>query len=222
MSKMNNKIEEVKIPDGFVVFISGVPGVGKTTISYELLKKHMEFRIVQETDLIREVLRGYNDYLTEKFDNKIGFAFDEIEITDYTKLFNYEEAMQQCIIMKKSFENIVFRQQRKGISSIINGVHIIPEVMDGLAGNNNIIYVNLYINNEEEIYNRLLNRNPMSYMLNHVPFIFQTNVDLDMSVRKLTQKAAHVFHTIDVTSLSLEETIAEIMARIDLRVKNIN
>lgn len=30
MSKMNNKIEEVRIPDGFVVFISGVPGVGKT------------------------------------------------------------------------------------------------------------------------------------------------------------------------------------------------
>ena len=58
MSKMNNKIEEVRIPDGFVVFISGVPGVGKTTISYELLKKRAEFRIVQETDLIREVLRG--------------------------------------------------------------------------------------------------------------------------------------------------------------------
>ena len=27
------------VPDGFIVFISGVPGVGKTTTSYELLKK---------------------------------------------------------------------------------------------------------------------------------------------------------------------------------------
>ena len=222
MSKMNSKIEEVKIPDGFVVFISGVPGVGKTTISYELLKKRMEFRIVQETDLVREVLRGYNDYLAQNFEDKLNSVFDKIEITDYTKLFNYEEAMQQCVIMRKSFENIVFRQQRKGISSIINGVHIIPEVMNGIAGNNNIIYVNLYINSEEEIYNRLLSRNPTSYMLNHVPLIFQTNVDLDMSVRKLSQRVAHVFHTIDVTSLSPEETIAEIMNCIDLRVKNIS
>lgn len=222
MSKMNNKIEEVRIPDGFVVFISGVPGVGKTTISYELLKKRAEFRIVQETDLIREVLRGYNDYLTEKFEDKLSFIFNEIEITDYTKLFNYEEAMQQCTIMKKSFENIVFRQQRKGISSIINGVHIIPEVMNGIAGNNNIIYINLYINNEEEIHSRLLSRNPTSYMLKHVPLIFQTNVDLDRSVRKLSQKEVYVFHTIDITSLSPEETIAEIMHCIDLRVKNMN
>lgn len=222
MSKMNNKIEKIKIPDGFVVFISGVPGVGKTTISYELLKECMEFRIVQETDLIREVLRGYNDYLTEKFQNNLNFILDGIEITDYTKLLNYGEAMQQCTIMKKSFENIVFRQQRKGVSSIINGVHIIPEVMNGIAGNNNIIYINLYINNEKELYNRLLSRNPMSYMLNHVPLIFQTNVDLDKSVRKLSQKEVYVFHSIDVTSLSPEETIAEIMHCIDLRVKNIN
>ena len=37
---MQNKInQELIIPDGLIVFISGVPGVGKTTISYEILKK---------------------------------------------------------------------------------------------------------------------------------------------------------------------------------------
>ena len=221
MSKNDDKMKEVKIPDGFIVFLSGVPGVGKTTISYQLLKNYMEFRIVQETDLIRETLRGYNDYLENRFGDKLSFV-DEIEIADYTKLFSYEEAKQQCIIMKKSFENIVFRQQRKGISSIINGVHIVPEVMDGLASNNNIIYVNLYINNEEEIYNRLLNRNPMTYMLNHISLIFQTNVDLNMSVHKLSQKAAHVFHTIDVTALSPEETIDKIIKCIHLRIEHTN
>ena len=221
MSKNDDKMKEVKIPDGFIVFLSGVPGVGKTTISYQLLKNYMEFRIVQETDLIRETLRGYNDYLENRFGDKLSFV-DEIEIADYTKLFSYEEAKQQCIIMKKSFENIVFRQQRKGISSIINGVHIVPEVMDGLASNNNIIYVNLYINNEEEIYNRLLNRNPMTYMLNHISLIFQTNVDLNMSMHKLSQKAAHVFHTIDVTALSPEETIDKIIKCIYLRIEHTN
>ena len=32
------------IPDNLVIFISGVPGMGKTTISYEMLKKYEKFR----------------------------------------------------------------------------------------------------------------------------------------------------------------------------------
>ena len=45
-----------------ILLISGVPGAGKTTISYELLKKMDYFRIVQETDILREIIRGYNDF----------------------------------------------------------------------------------------------------------------------------------------------------------------
>lgn len=221
MSKINSKVEKVKIPDGFVVFISGVPGVGKTTISYELLKKRSEFKIVQETDLVREILRGYNDYLLDELNNHLQ-PIDKIEITGYNKLLSYDEAKQQCIIMKKSFENILLRQQRKRISSIINGVHVIPEIMDGLAENYNVIYINLYINNESEIYNRLLNRNPESYMLDYIPLIYQTNIDLYLSMRKLSKKAAHIFHNIDVTTLSLEETINEMMNCINSRIVHTN
>ena len=46
------------IPDNLIIFVSGVPGMGKTTISYELLKKFSKFRIIEETDLIREILTG--------------------------------------------------------------------------------------------------------------------------------------------------------------------
>ena len=65
MQSKNNY--ESMIPDGLIVFISGVPGVGKTTISYELLKNIGKFRIIEETDLVREILRGYNNYLKLKF-----------------------------------------------------------------------------------------------------------------------------------------------------------
>ena len=57
MDLVQNNYECFEIPEGFIVFISGVPGVGKTTISYELLKRCNSFRIIEETDLIREVLR---------------------------------------------------------------------------------------------------------------------------------------------------------------------
>lgn len=51
------------LPDDLIVLISGVPGAGKTTISYELLKIHTEIRLIEETDIIRDILRGYNIYL---------------------------------------------------------------------------------------------------------------------------------------------------------------
>lgn len=219
MSKVDLSDFNLEIPERFIVFISGVPGVGKTTISYELLKMFSEFRIVEETDLIREVLRGYNEYIEDEFKDKTQFLFDKIEITDHTKLLSLNEAKQQCNFMKKSLKNIVARQQRKGIPTIVNGVHIVPEILDGLAKNHDIIYINLYINNKHEIYNRLLNRNPHSYMLNHISLIYQTNVDLYLSTSKLFDKNKYVFNNIDVTSLSIEETIGEIIICIKRRVE---
>lgn len=207
MQNKNN--EELIIPDGLIVFISGVPGVGKTTISYELLKKVDKFRIIEETDLIREVLRGYNDYLKIEFGNQVDFIFEKIHITDHKKLLTYDEAKMQCQIMKKSFEQIIARQKRKGIASIINGVHIIPEILNGIA-ENNIVYINLYITNEQKIYERLANRDSCSYMLNYVPFIFQTNKDLYLNTKKIALKYHYVFN-IDVTSLSIQDTIHQIV-----------
>ena len=64
--------QEILLDNNCIVII-GQPGVGKTTISNELLKTHNEFRLVEETDIIREVLRGYESYLT-----KIGKLHTEI------------------------------------------------------------------------------------------------------------------------------------------------
>lgn len=202
---------QIEIPEGFIVFISGVPGVGKTTISYELLKRFNTFRIIEETDLIREVLRGYNSFLNQEFPKQSYDILSKVKITDHTKLLSLEEAVQQCNIMRSSFESIVDRQKRKGISSIINGVHIVPETLNGLAENRNVIYINLYVTNEHALYNRLFNRNPESYMINHVSFIYKANIDLYTSTEKLSAKFPYLFNNVDVTELSVNETISKIM-----------
>lgn len=208
---MNQRnINQEIIPDGLIIFISGVPGMGKTTISYELLKKYNKFRIIEETDLIREVLRGYNDYLKIEFGNQVDFVFDKIDITDHKKLLTFEDAIFQCKTMKKSFEQIVARQQRKGIATIINGVHVIPEVLIGIAENKNLIFINLYVTNEHEIYKRISKRDSTSYMLEHVPFIFQTNNDLYFSTERISLEYSNIFN-LNVTALSVENTIKKII-----------
>jgi len=206
-----------KIPNGFIVFISGVPGVGKTTISYNLLKKYNEFRIIEETDLIREILRGYNEYLIENYKFAQNLSSD-ITITDHKKLLTLNEAIVQCNHMKKSLEKIIERQQRKGISTIVNGVHIIPSVLNGIANNKNVIFINLYLENEHDIYTRILNRDPNSYMLNHTDMINSTNKDLCEDTEKLQKQYPYLFNNINITNLSIEETIELVMNCIEKRL----
>ena len=216
MDFINNTFD---IPKGYIVMISGVPGSGKTTISYNLLKQFADFRIIEETDLIREVLLGYNEFL-KKSNPSISEMIDNIKITDHNVLLTLNEAKQQCRIMKSSIEKIVERQKRKGIPSIINGVHIIPSILNGLCKNNKIIYINLYVNNKKSIYNRIYNRDPNSYMLNNIEFIYNSGKDLFYDTMKLEETDSHfLFNNIDVTNLNINETIDKIGDRRKFCVK---
>ena len=215
MELENNNFD---IPKGYVVMISGVPGSGKTTISYNLLKRFSDFRIIEETDLMREILLGYNIFLKKTIPSVSG-ALDNIKITDHNVLLTLDEAKQQCRIMKCSIEKIVERQKRKGIPSIINGVHVIPSILNGLCKNEKIIYINLYVNNKESIYKRIYNRNPNSYMLNNIELIYQSGKDLFVDTMKLAENNnSFLFNNIDVTDLTINETINKIIYLIEKNI----
>lgn len=208
MKNATNEYRKLESIDRFVLLVSGVPGSGKTTISYELLKRYNEFRIIQETDLIREVLRGYNTYLDERFNSLEEQKYNIIP--DHRKIFNYSELKEQCSIIKNSIENIILRQQRKGIPSIINGVHIVPEVLDGIVQNKGVAYVNLYIDSKEALCKRWGNRDPNKYM----PYLnvsFETNLLLCKSTLELSKKEPSTFYNINVTDLTIDQTVDKIV-----------
>ena len=111
------------IPENVILLISGVPGIGKTTLSHMILNTFPEFLMIEETDIIREILLGYDEYLKSMKIDSINRLYDHNVIMDYAM------ALEQCQIMKASIRNIIDRQQRKGIPTIINGVHILPELL---------------------------------------------------------------------------------------------
>ena len=195
--------KEYCLPENLIILISGVPGAGKTTISWELLKTHQEFRLVEETDIIREILRGYNNHLTSVYK----LSSDEIYAHDI--FFNYDMAKQQCKIMKNSIINIIKRQQRKGIPSIINGVHIIPEELYLSIPFPNILYINLYIDSEKALWNLLSKRDPQKYKKEYLPILYQTNVDLNNSLCNIPKDLCMIY-SINVSNLSIQETLSKI------------
>lgn len=195
--------KEYKLPQDLIILISGVPGVGKTTISNELLKTYKEFRLVEETDIIREILRGYNNRLDE-IGNK---STDEIYAHDV--FLNYDMAKRQCCIMKNSIINIIKRQQRKQIPSIINGVHIIPEELYAHMSFPNILYIILYVESEHALWERLKTRNPQKYKPECVPYLYQTNLELVNSIRKIPKDMC-MLYSINVSNLSIKDTISKI------------
>jgi len=209
--KYENQLQN-DIPDDLIVFISGVPGVGKTTVSYELLRNCNKFRLIQETDLIREILRGYTEYLNDFLCCNSCHSIVSVPeiIPNHIKIFTYDEMKIQSAIMKCSIERIVLRQQRKHIPSIINGVHIVPEVLSEIANGGNVVFVNLYINNKEVLRKRLSTRNPKKYMP-HIEVLFDANNHIFSNVKILSQDKPRVFQNIDVTEINVDQVVEKIL-----------
>lgn len=194
----------LEIPQDLVLFISGVPGAGKTTISYELLKRYNAFRIVQETDVIREIIRGYNEYAIK---NTAVSLFQMNTVLPHTELLSYAMCVDQCNIMKYSIKEIIDRQKRKKIPTIINGVHIIPEVLSDFVQAQNTIYINLFFDCQDDLFNHLKNRDQEKYGLKSVPFLFNMNKELNNSMTILHSKSPQSFLSINVGKTTIDDAI---------------
>ena len=148
--------EPVQIPHDTILFISGAPGAGKTSISYGILRRFDCFRIIEETDIMREIIRGYNAFAADYCRDE---RISEINMYDSTVIMSYSEALNQCRIIKNSIRNVVERQQRKKIPTIINGVHIVPKELIRTITSTSTVYINLYVSDFEILKKRLSLRN---------------------------------------------------------------
>lgn len=148
------------IPKDAILMISGVSCVGKTTTAYEILKNYSDFRRVSEYDLIRTVVRtAYENFIENNSNNK-----NECDVLFASLIDNdFETTIAQSEQLIPYIKDIILRQQRRQIPTIIEGAGIVPftyfphnEPFDWLT--NHVIFVNLYISSEGEHVRRRQSR----------------------------------------------------------------
>ena len=151
------------IPKDAILMISGVSCVGKTTVAYEIVRNYPEFRRVSEYDLIRTIVRTAYEHLSEE-----AYINDE-SISKYNALFksitncNFEITKLQSEQLIPYVKEIILRQQRRRIPTIIEGTGIIPityfpnnQPLEWLT--KHVVFVNLYMSNDKEHISRRQSR----------------------------------------------------------------
>lgn len=217
-----------------VLVITGLPCIGKTTVAYELVKEYPQFRNVTEIDIIRTVLRK----MIKELD--LNISHSDIEIKGYYEsLFsslregNYDVACEQSTQLLPFVKDIIFRQQRRNIPTIIEGSEIVPityfnDNQKNFWINENIIFIYLYINDESEHKSRRINRcKERGYSINE-----ENENNLVYKIRKekhflLLRDALNLSKTnknifaIDIANESIEGTCNLIIKQIDEYYNNL-
>jgi len=132
-----------------IILICGSPGTGKTTLAIKLAS-FLGIDQVVSTDIVRETLRS----LSSKEKSPTLFS-----TTHESWKFLGEKTQENLSKGSRIHSKVIFNQvvhlinksEKEGRSMILEGVHLIPEILDYLKLNNSdIFYFYLYIKEKEE------------------------------------------------------------------------
>ncbi|MCH5261089.1 MAG: hypothetical protein J1F18_15170 [Lachnospiraceae bacterium] len=142
------------IPKNAIIILSGVSCVGKTTAAYKIIQRCSVFRRVSELDIIRTIVRSVvGNLATDGYLN-----YDDVEAA-YLDLFksltisDFETAKSQSKILIPYVKEIILRQQRRNIPTVLEGAGIIPSTyypnncpLSWLTST--LVFINLYLKDE--------------------------------------------------------------------------
>lgn len=215
---------QLHIPNDCILMLSGVPCVGKTTTAYNILKYAPEFRRVSELDIIRTVIRS----VFRTLENEDHLDKDVVQ-EYYSALFSslsekdLPEAKQQSKLLIPFIKEIVDRQQKRKIPTIIEGSSIIPSTffhknkpIEGFE--QNVIFINLYLSDEYEHIQRRISRclerenaNKINSAQERVRMIRNSkNYSLHYETLELSKRTNRVY-SIDTANLSQDAVVEKIM-----------
>ena len=142
-----------------IILIGGASGVGTSSMAFELANR-LRLKNLISTDMIREVMRKIVSKELSPVIHKSSFdAYESIRTPSIRIDSVIEGFISHVDVVNVGVEAIIERSVKEGISTIIEGVHIVPGfIKKELKENNNIIVFTLTVDDEESHKQRFYSR----------------------------------------------------------------
>lgn len=142
-----------------IILIGGASGVGTSSMAFELANR-LRLKNIISTDMIREVMRKIVSKELSPVIHKSSFDAHESIRTPSIRIDSVIEGFISHVdVVNVGIEAIIERSVKEGISTIIEGVHIVPGfIRKELMDNNNIIMFILTVDDEESHKQRFYSR----------------------------------------------------------------
>ena len=142
-----------------IILIGGASGVGTSSMAFELANR-LRLKNLISTDMIREVMRKIVSKELSPVIHKSSFdAHESIRTPSAGVDPIIEGYISHVDVVNVGIEAIIERSVKEGISTIIEGVHIVPGfINDELMEDNNIIMFTLTVDDEESHKQRFYSR----------------------------------------------------------------
>ena len=142
-----------------IILIGGASGVGTSSMAFELANR-LRLKNLISTDMIREVMRKIVSKELSPVIHKSSFdAYESIRTPSIRIDSVIEGFISHVDVVNVGVEAIIERSVKEGISTIIEGVHVVPGfIRKDLLENNNIIIFTLTVDDEEAHKQRFYSR----------------------------------------------------------------
>ena len=193
-----------------IILIGGASGVGTSSMAFELASR-LRLKNLISTDMIREVMRKIVSKELSPVIHKSSFDAHESVRTPSIRIDSVIEGFISHVdVVNVGIEAIIERSAKEGISTIIEGVHIVPGfIREDLMENNNIIMFTLTVDDEKAHRQRFYSRCRQPWVKRSLERYMDNFGSIRKTQRFLVEQAK-IHDTRIINNVDINETI-EIM-----------
>ena len=193
-----------------IILIGGASGVGTSSMAFELANR-LRLKNLISTDMIREVIRKIVSKELSPVIHKSSFdAYESIRTPSIRIDSVIEGFISHVDVVNVGIEAIIERSVKEGISTIIEGVHVVPGfIRKELIENNNIIVFTLTVDDEEAHKQRFYSRCRQPWVKRSLER-YMNNFGTIRKTQQFLVEQAKIHDTRVINNMDINETI-EIM-----------
>jgi len=190
-----------------IILIGGASGVGTSSMAFELANR-LRLKNLISTDMIREVMRKIVSKELSPVIHKSSFdAYESLRTPSIRIDSVIEGFISHVDVVNVGIEAIIERSVKEGISTIIEGVHIVPGfIRKDLIENNNIIMFTLTVGDEEAHKQRFYSRCRQPWVKRSLER-YMENFGTIRKTQKFLVEQAKIHDTRIIDNVDINETI---------------